>query len=108
MSTFDDRWRELARHAAKPAMSSLPDDLARRARLRQAEPIPFVTGRWTAALAASAALLTALLLPLALDEVPAMDVAAVTRPPALPPPPGIESPGHYLSLARSAWKDLTP
>lgn len=108
MTDFDDRWRQLASAAAPIAAAPLPADLARRARQRPAEPIPFLSPRWAAALTAAAAVLTVALFPLAISGgAPAMEFA-VLRPPGLPSPPTIESPGHYLALVRTALKGISP
>lgn len=109
MSEFDERWRQLARSATgHTSASPLPTDLARRARNSPVEPIPFVSPRWVWALSASAALLTVALLPLApYQDLPPL-VSVDLRPPALPSPPTIESPGHYATLIRSSWKDFAP
>jgi hypothetical protein len=105
MTSFDDRWLQLARSARHDAIAPLPTDLAARARLRPAEPIPFISPRWNWVLSAAAALLTVILLPIVFDQpMPTMTTAAVR----LPSPPAIESPGHYLALARNVWKGLSP
>ena len=105
MNSFDERWQQLARFARPEVIAPLPQDLATRARQRPPEPIPFISARWSWALSAAAALLTAALLPLVFDQpLPTMTTAALH----VPSPPAIESPGHYLALARNAWKGLSP
>jgi len=115
--SFDARWRELAAHARESANASLiPAALAHLARARPPEPIPFVEARTGWALAAAAVVLSAVLLRVAQrDETggderaePIVIVPEIPSPPSLPPPPAIEAPEHYLALARTAWRELTP
>ncbi len=111
--SFDARWRELATQARESAESStIPRDLAQRARSRPPEPIPFVGPRAGWALAAAAVVLSGVLLRVALREDPRDEslviVPAIPSPPSLPPPPAFEAPEHYLALARTAWRELTP
>ncbi len=115
--SFDARWRELAAHARESLESSaIPTDLAQRARSRPPEPIPFVGPRTGWALAAAAVVLSAVLLRVAQraetggDEraEPIVIVPEIPSPPSLPPPPAVEAPEHYLALARTAWRELTP
>jgi len=112
--SFDDRWRELARASRDAEHASLSlADIARLARKREPDPIPFVTPRVGAALALAAAVLTLFVAPIALDDARpltqfAKSPAPLPKPPALPPPPSLESPSYYVAAASAAWKDLQP
>jgi hypothetical protein len=113
--SFDARWRELAARARESAdAAAIPDDLARRARSRAPEAIPFVGERTGWTLAAAAIVLSALCLRVVLradahaEPVVIAPVPAIPPPPSLPPPPSVEAPEHYVALARTAWRELTP
>lgn len=114
-SEFDQRWRELARSAQGSNATSIDlGDVARRARERDLEPLALLSARAGWSLAALAAALTAWLAPSAflgdeaLRELELAASRAWSSPPALPPPPGLESPSYYLAVASDAWRELTP
>jgi hypothetical protein len=138
-SAFDARWRELAHRARGPAQAgpqaapraapqaapqaalqaapqaSPPrslDHLARLARAREPQAVPFLAPRTTWRLAAVAALFTAYFAPLVFSSDDALAQLEVAKPPnlppppRLPPPPTLEAPAFYLAKAGAALKEL--
>lgn len=113
-SEFDKRWRDLARTAGGSVAAPIDVvDLAHRAREREPEPIALLSARASWSLAAVAAALTAWLAPLATagdEPLSKLELATLRSlpPPALPRPPGLESPAYYIAVAGDAWRELTP
>ncbi len=114
-SDFEARWRELASRARGAAPAESPrslESLARLARARAPQAVPFLDRRTTWGLAAVAALLTAYFAPIAFSSDEALPTLVAAKPPnlppppSLPPPPALEAPAYYLAKAGAALKEL--